>query len=218
MKSVVNVPMKAIRIVIFTKTPLPDLAKTRLSPALGTEGAATLARRLLEHCIADIGPVELCVAPTAQHPIWQELAIPSTLSWWEPGGGDLGERLARATQRVTAQGEAVLLIGTDCPALTAEKLREAAQLLAHHPACMVSVKDGGYALLGLHHYYPTLFSNMPWNTAEVANLIRRRLLDQAVLLQKLSMLNDIDEPSDLHYLPLNVKPALPKDNPLRETN
>ncbi len=32
--------MKTTRIVIFAKAPLPGLAKTRLIPALGAEGAA----------------------------------------------------------------------------------------------------------------------------------------------------------------------------------
>jgi rSAM/selenodomain-associated transferase 1 len=207
--------MKAIRTVIFAKAPLPGLVKTRLIPALGEEGAATLAGKLLEHCIsealtADLGPVELCVAPTARHPIWQELGIPSAVSWSEQGDGDLGERLARAAQRVTARDEAVLLIGTDCPGLTAEKMRVAAQRLVNHRACMVPVSDGGYALLGLHQYHPTLFFDMPWSTAKVAYLTRMRLLEQGVFLQELSPLNDIDEPSDLQYLPEHLKPLMPE--------
>lgn len=209
--------MKTVRIVIFAKAPLPGLAKTRLSPVLGADGAANLARKLLNHCIceaiaADIGLVELCVSPTGQHPVWRELAIPPRVSWSQQGEGDLGERLARAVQRVTGQGEAVLLIGTDCPGLTAEKLRQAAQLLENHPACMVPVSDGGYALLGMHEYHPSLFLNMPWSTDEVAHLTRKRLRDHGIVLQELSMLNDIDEPSDLQYLPDYLKPALFKQD------
>lgn len=201
------------RIVIFAKAPLTGQAKTRLSPALGAIGAAELAKKLLRLCVnealqADIGAVELCVAPSMHHPIWRELDIPKTIEWTEQGEGDLGERLARATQRATAQGEIVLLIGTDCPGLTAEILREAAQSLAHHQACIVPVSDGGYALLGLHHYYSSAFLDMPWSTSKVAQITRKRLHDQGVLPHEFPILNDIDEPSDLQYLPDYLKSEL----------
>lgn len=198
--------MKTIRIVIFAKAPLPGLAKTRLSPALGAEGAAMLATRLLEHCLsealaADIGPVELCVWPTTQHSIWQELTIPSTVLWSEQGEGDLGERLARASQRVTSRGEALLLIGTDCPQLNVAVLRRAALALQQHHACMVPVSDGGYALLGLNHHLPSLFSDMPWSTAAVAKLTKQRIHTEGWTFKALESLHDIDEPQDLQWLP-----------------
>lgn len=210
-----NQQNRKIRIVIFAKAPLPGQAKTRLSPALGLEGAANLARKLLSHCVtealaADVGPVELCVAPTMHHPVWSALGIPESVYWSEQGEGDLGERLARAAQRVTAQGQAVLLIGTDCPGLTAAKLREAARLLARHRACMAPVSDGGYVLLGLRQYHEAVFLDMPWSTDQVARLTRERLSEHGVVLHELSMLNDIDEPSDLQYLPDGLKPVLAK--------
>ena len=39
------------RLVIFAKAPLAGVAKTRLIPALGAEGAADLARRMLSHTL-----------------------------------------------------------------------------------------------------------------------------------------------------------------------
>ena len=200
-----------VRIVIFAKAPLPGQAKTRLSPALGAIGAAELAKKLLRHCVnealkADLDAVELCVSPSLHHPLWDELDIPQTVEWTEQGEGDLGERLARATDRATTQGETVLLIGTDCPGLTAETLREAAQSLAHHQACMVPVSDGGYALLGLYHDMPSLFTNMPWSTATVAKLTRQRIRAAGWTLKVLESLHDIDEPQDLQWLPTGWLP------------
>lgn len=200
-----------VRIVIFAKAPLPGLAKTRLSPAVGTEGAANLARKLLNHCIAeamaaDIGPVELCVSPTAQHPVWHELAIPSAVSWSEQGEGDLGERLAKATHRLTSKGDAVMLIGSDCPGLTAARLQAAAAALNQHDACLHPVSDGGYALLGLCQDLPSLFTDMPWSSATVAELTRRRVLAAGWTLKVLESLHDIDEPEDLQWLPAGWLP------------
>lgn len=195
-----------VRIVIFAKAPLSGMAKTRLIPALGWDGSAQLARRLLKHTVeqaiaANIGTVELCVSPTSLHPVWKELALPIALEWSEQGEGDLGERLAKASQRVTGNGETILLIGTDCPSLTAEKLRVAALALELHDACMVPVSDGGYALLGLNHHLPGVFVDMPWSTASVAQLTRQRILAEDWTLKSFASLHDIDEPQDLRYLP-----------------
>lgn len=203
---VMNTPMKTVRIVIFAKAPLPGLAKTRLSPLLGAMGAAELARQLLDHCIseaiaADIGPVELCVSPSGQHPVWRDLSIPSAIFWSEQGEGNLGERLTKATQRVTDKDEAVLLIGTDCPGLTAARLREAAAALNSHNACLLPVSDGGYALLGLQKHLPSLFKAMPWSTASVSELTQQRILAEGWTLRVLESLHDIDEPQDLQWLP-----------------
>jgi len=40
-----------VAIAILAKAPLPGLAKTRLAPALGTEGAATLQARFIERTV-----------------------------------------------------------------------------------------------------------------------------------------------------------------------
>ena len=62
--------MKPARIIIFAKAPQPGLAKTRLIPALGAEGAAELAQLMLLHTVnealaANIAIVELCVTPSS---------------------------------------------------------------------------------------------------------------------------------------------------------
>ena len=95
--------MKPVRIVIFAKAPLPEFAKTRLIPALGAQGAAHLARRLLIHTLSEalaakVGPVELCVTSPATDAVWQTLTIPDAMQWADQGEDDLGARLARAAR------------------------------------------------------------------------------------------------------------------------
>lgn len=198
--------MKPLRIVIFAKAPLPGLAKTRLIPALGAQGAAELAQRLLAHTLhealhAQVGPVELCVTPCAADAAWQTLAAANAVHWSDQGDGDLGERMARAARRVLDAGEAILLIGTDCPALSAAQLQRAASGLQQNDAALVPVFDGGYVLLGLNRFDSSLFSDMAWSTDSVAaqTLARLKRLDWTVHLGPL--LHDIDEPTDLQWLP-----------------
>lgn len=202
-----------IRIVIFAKAPLPGLAKTRLIPAIGHEGSARLAVKLLQHAVdqavsAQLGPVELCVSPSASDPLWNELGLPSSVEITEQSSGDLGERMSRVTKRVIDNGESIILVGTDCPGLTAEKMREAALALNSHDVCLVPVSDGGYALLGLNEHLASLFSDMPWSTDSVAQLTRQRVLAEGRALYQLKSLHDIDRPQDLPYLPDHWQPFL----------
>lgn len=193
--------------VIFAKAPLPGQAKTRLIPALGEPGAAALAQRMLAHTVAvalaaEVGVVELCVTPAPAAAAWQPFRHPAwPVTWQAQGDGDLGERLARASQRHLAAGVAVLLIGTDCPQLEAGHLREAAGALRDREAVMLPSTDGGYVLLGLRRFHPSLFQDIAWSTATVAAETLARLHQAGYAVARLPALHDIDEPGDLAHLP-----------------
>lgn len=198
--------MMVCRIVIIAKAPQAGTCKTRLIPALGADGAAALAAKMLRHTVqtaitAQLGPVELCAAPSAAHPLWGQLHFPSELHWSDQGEGDLGQRMARAAERTLASGEPLLLIGSDCPALTAAHLQDAAGGLQYADASLFPTVDGGYALLGLTKMQPELFNDMPWSTAVVARLTLARLAAARLRVHIGPTLHDIDEPEDLAHLP-----------------
>lgn len=197
------------RIVIIAKAPVPGTCKTRLVPALGPEGAAALATTMLRHTVqtaldAQLGPVELCAAPTAAHPRWAELRLPAELHWSDQGEGDLGQRMARAAERTVARGEHVLLVGSDCPALTKAHLQDAASALKQGDTALIPTFDGGYALLGLAVMQPQLFTGMPWSTAEVASITVARIAKAGLRVTIGPTLHDIDEPEDLVHLPADL--------------
>lgn len=196
---------RPVRIVVLAKAPLPGLAKTRLIPALGARGAARLADRLLQYALcqaskADLGPVELCRTPDGDER-WQGTPLPGGLQISDQGEGDLGERMDRITRRVTATGHAVLLMGTDCPALTASRLRGMARALDNADAVVTPVSDGGYSALALRRHHPDLFREVPWSTAAVTQTTIRRLHNLGFTLHCCPTLHDIDEPEDLRHLP-----------------
>lgn len=197
-------PMRP-RLVVFAKAPVAGQVKTRLIPALGAEGAAALARTMLDHTLAQalasqVGEVELCMSPAPGDAAWKGWSLPAGIAPTDQGDGDLGARMARAVQRVTAQ-QPVLLLGTDCPALDAATIRAAVNALQQHDAVLVPVADGGYVLIGLKHPSPELFSDMAWSTSTVAAQTLRRLdrLGRSTWIGP--TLNDIDEPADLVHLP-----------------
>jgi hypothetical protein len=183
------------RILIFAKQPLPGQVKTRLIPALGAEGAAELARRMLtdtvREALATGLEVELCGDPDPA--AWFD-GPPVGLS--PQGEGDLGLRLARAAERALTQGP-ILLIGTDCPALDRHRLAAAAEAVDTHDAVIHPANDGGYALLGLTRFHATLFEAMAWSTPAVAPCTIARIRALGWTLDIRETLADVDEPEDL---------------------
>ncbi|MDE2310741.1 MAG: TIGR04282 family arsenosugar biosynthesis glycosyltransferase [Betaproteobacteria bacterium] len=198
--------MKPTRIIIFAKAPQPGFAKTRLIPALGAESAAELARQMLfntlhEALAADIGAVELCVTPEINQAAWQGIRLPAGIEIFAQGEGDLGARLASASERALENAEPVLLIGTDCVEMSGTLLRAAAQALREQDVIIYCTDDGGYALLGLRKYSPFLFSDMPWSTDAVAGTTIARIGQLGWSVHVGQMLHDVDEPQDLKHLP-----------------
>lgn len=189
------------RIAIFARAPVPGSVKTRLIPALGAVGAARLAQRMLadtvDHALAaGLAATELCATPHPDDPSWAG-HLPPGVHLSDQGVGDLGQRLGAAALRVIHGGERVLLIGTDCPALDAHRLGEAAAQLESHDCVIHPARDGGYVLLGLARYDPSLFGDIAWSTDTVAatTIARIRALGWSLFVG--DTLNDIDEPADL---------------------
>lgn len=210
--------MNNTRIILIAKEPRPGTVKTRMIPALGEAGSARLADCLLRHTLAQAlaagtGPVELCVSPDASAEYWQQLEFgdhPVTVS--SQAEGDLGHRMAEAARKALADGAPVMLIGTDCPDLNANRLRQMANKLQSHDACLCPVADGGYALLGLQRFSRELFTGIPWSTAEVASITKQRLAALGWKLAESDVLNDVDEPADLERLAKDHPGLLPPLN------
>ena len=196
--------MTATRIVIFAKAPVAGAVKTRLIPMLGAEGAARLAARMLNatvaHAIdAGLGTPELCVTPDSDDPAWAGL-LPEGVALSDQGAGDLGQRLSAAARRVIDGGDNVLLIGTDCPALDGALLAAAAARLDNHDTVLHPAEDGGYVLLGLKRFDPSLFTGIAWSTDTVAAVTKTRIAALGWSLFLGETLHDIDQPADLATL------------------
>lgn len=194
-------------IQVFAKAPVPGRAKTRLIPALGAEGAARLARRMLDHALgvavsAGLGPVELWASPGFDSPEWRGFRLPASVTPHPQPEGDLGVRMAHAAAPRLKDGQGrVLLMGADCPAITPTHLVDAASALDCHEAIMLPALDGGYPLLGLSRFHTDVFRDMPWSTPAVADLTLARMQAMQWLVWVGEPLPDIDLPADLIHLP-----------------
>ena len=199
-----------IRIIIMAKTPTPGRVKTRLIPALGTHGAANLARKMLSYTTEQALlaqqqgcrlRVELSVSPDPAGVDWKWARANPALTLRKQASGDLGRRMHHAASAAIANGEYAILVGTDCPAVNAELLLHATAALERHDAVICPTADGGYALLGLRNAPWSLFAEIPWSTRYVADITLTRFSDQGMRVLKLPTVRDIDEPNDLVALP-----------------
>lgn len=201
-------------IVIFAKAPRAGFAKTRLIPALGEKGAAALAQRMLNHTLdaaldAQLGKVELWVTPDKEDPAWQGLIPARAPGLRHQGEGDLGMRMATAAREIIARGDRVILMGTDCPAITAPLLQHASQALNLHDVVIHPTTDGGYALLGLRQFSMRLFQDIAWSTDTVAMTTLCRIRELGWSVKVLQALHDIDTADDLRWLPWPVPDFIP---------
>lgn len=189
-------------VVILAKAPVPGLAKTRLAPALGLAGAARAQRRFALQTLqcaraAALGPVALWCAPDVRHRFFRAVATQVDAVLAQPDG-DLAQRMGAAFVHHFAQtpGLPLLLVGTDCPALTPGHLQAAARTLQSHDVVIIPAEDGGYVLIGMRRWVPQALQNIAWSTDQVLAQTRAQLQACGSSWQELPTLWDVDEPAD----------------------
>lgn len=164
-----------LAIAVFARTPVAGQAKTRLIPLLGAEGAARLQAQLTHRALTRA----LAVAPEATW-LWltgadAPLSCDAAVRRAVQSGEDLGERMTHAFAHMLPQAEAVILIGTDCPAQREDDLQQAARALQMHDVVLQPAQDGGYVLVGLRRRvlqdaparWPQLFTGIDWGSNAV---------------------------------------------------
>lgn len=190
-----------VAVAVFAKAPTPGTVKTRLAAVLGPDAAASLHAGLVRHALsaavqAGIGPVALWCAPDTAGAFFARCAEQFGVALVAQGAGDVGARMAGAFERSAAEGTRLVLMGCDCPALTAAHVRHAAQALAAHDAVFVPAEDGGYVLVALARPVPGLFDGVAWGTGAVMAQTRERLAAAQASWTELETLWDVDRPED----------------------
>ncbi len=200
------------RLIVFAKAPQAGKAKTRLIPALGEEGAAALHARLVTHTLttvtrASLCPVQLWCAPDTTHSFFDSCQNNFAITRHKQQGVDLGERMAHAMNHNLQQGFNSIIIGTDCPALTAPDFEQAfTKLQDGNDIVLAPADDGGYVLIGLNRFSATLFSGIHWGTDSVLSATRKKIEQLRWPFKELPSFKDIDHPEDLTEAELYLGP------------
>ncbi len=191
-------------IMVFLRHPEKGKVKTRLAATIGEDRALEVYERLLSHTLATVS-----VMPFDKQAWFADGRGKGDA--WEKAGfkihaqqeGDLGKRMAQAFSRAFTEGyEQVVIIGTDCPGLTADLLNEAIELLATHDVVIGPADDGGYYLLGMRGPFLRLFDGIRWSTDSVSRETEQLCVEHKLSYTMLRPLGDIDREEDLHLLDL----------------
>lgn len=193
-------PDKAL--LVFARAPQAGTAKTRLIPALGAEGAAALHAGLVERtlqtaCDGD-ADVQLWCHPDPQHAFFRYCVDRFPVGLHGQAGDDLGGRMAHALSLALSRHDHAVLIGTDCPALTASDLEAAFSALAGGTDVVLGpAADGGYYLVGLRRACDDIFVDIDWGSAQVLSQTKARLRQSGLNYHLLETRRDLDTPRDL---------------------
>jgi uncharacterized protein len=186
------------RLVLFARYPTAGVAKTRLIPAIGPEGAASVHRCLTERTLVTLQasglPVEVHYTGADKVAFRQWLGGDVTLV--EQAQGDLTNRLIAAVNPAP-----VIFFGADTPDLDTAHINAAVSALEQNQVVVGTACDGGYYLIGMKHSYPTLLTDMPWSTDQVMPETLRRLASMDIKPILLEALHDCDRPEDLARWP-----------------
>lgn len=183
-------------LIIFVRKPELGKVKTRLAAQIGNEKALSIYKKLLEHTkvVAKKAACDTFVFCTET---WED-------HFWEgfytgqQEGNDLGEKMQNAFSTLFKKKyKHVVIIGSDCPSLSANIIAEAFNALHNCNIVVGPAEDGGYYLLGMNALYPDIFRNKAWST----DLVFEQTINDVKALQLsykvLPVLNDVDELKDV---------------------
>jgi len=189
-------------LLVFTRAPMPGQTKTRLIPLLGAQGAAEFHQTVLQSTLAvanasDFETIEIWCATENDHPLLKQCGLDYACAMKIQQGNDLGERMHHAIETTLAENAFVVLIGSDCPEITADILNQSYQHLSNgKDAVLGPASDGGYYLIGLKKSNSSIFQDIVWGEANVAERTRENFAELGLNYVELEELSDIDTPDD----------------------
>src|SRR6266699_158364 len=196
-------------LALMAKVPFAGAVKTRLTPPLNPEEAATLSTCFLRDMTTNVLNISgdgtkgvVLYTPANAEGLLHDL-LPDRFKLVAQRGETLGERLINAATDLLSNGFAsVCLINSDSPTLPVEVLRTAASLLAQDGDRVVlgPSEDGGYYLIGLKHPHHELFERIAWSTAEVLAHTIERAADINLPVELLPTWYDVDDAATLRLL------------------
>jgi len=184
-------------IIIFIKNIERGKVKTRLAATVGDDQALKIYEALLEHT------QKVVRAVNAERFLFYSSFIEKKDSWSGnffnkkvQSQGDLGSRMSNAFLDVFGVDGKAIIVGSDCASLTPEIIKTALEKLDEYPFVVGPTFDGGYYLLGMNSYEPSVFEDIEWSTETVfpTTLLRMASLKKRCFF--LPQLSDIDYEED----------------------
>lgn len=198
-------------VILFTRYPQLGKCKTRLIPALGTEGALKTHRQLVSHILHELSGFLAPRSHTDLHIYYDGGTLDQITEWLgsnqtykQQQGGNLGQRMANALSHGLRKKHNTILIGSDCPDIDASLLKEGFEALKQSDIVLGPAHDGGYYLIGIAEsskdtLWRQVLEDIPWGTDKVCAKTLIKAKECGLRIHTLSKLHDIDTAEDLKY-------------------
>ncbi len=191
------------KLLVFAKAPLPGQAKTRLSPPLTAEEAATMAEAFLLDSLEMIETVKLNAeiiiyyTPKTAADYFSHLTA-GNRQIKPQQGSSLKIKITSALSVETENNNLpVIIIGTDSPTLPPRYLAEAFKILSRVDLVVGPAIDGGFYLIGVNKFYPDLLKPVILSNPESCKQLLQSAARIGLTFEKLPEWYDIDRFEDL---------------------
>lgn len=207
-------------VVLMAKAPVAGKVKTRLSPPLDPRESAALYACMLGDTAAEIITLArvrryLFLDPPGSADSLRGAPFTS-FERFPQRGKDLGDRMLDAAATAFRRGATrVVIVGGDCPALAAGRLRRAFRELREGADAVIGPSaDGGYYLVGLARPDERLFRKLAWGTSTVLADTVARCRALSIPFSFLPPETDVDTGEELNALAewarTHARPACPR--------
>ncbi len=189
-------------ILVYAKAPVAGKVNTRLIADIGVHAATKLQHDLIHQRLsmlakADLCDVRLMCASDQQDENFLSCKKKYPVTLFDQVGDDLGMRMFNGVARALQQYKYCIVIGTDAPALDAQKIKQAIEFLRNGTEVVfVPAEDGGYVLIAMRQAYKFLFENISWGSAQVMQQSIDALDENNVSFETLASCWDVDRLED----------------------
>ncbi|MBL7941978.1 MAG: TIGR04282 family arsenosugar biosynthesis glycosyltransferase [Flavobacteriales bacterium] len=184
--------------IVMAKWPLRGKVKTRMADHTSEDFAFEVYQKLFDYTLRfwKQSPFDttLCLDAAPYLP-------ESRLRCKPQSPGHLGARMhAAVLEEMEAGSEKIVVVGTDCPALTHDLIKRAFNVLDYADVVLGPALDGGYYLIGVSRDCPELFGPLNWGTSGILSDSIAICRAHGYSVVTLCMLRDLDTFEDLRAL------------------
>ena len=199
-------------LITFVKAPVKGTAKTRLQKDLPKEQVIELYKSFIIEILSKFSRLRyadrfLGCAPSKDHEFLKDVSEKYNLGTFNQKGDNLGEKIVNAFRDHFIKGYSeIVLIGSDSPTIPKEYIKKAFIQLKNADIVLGPCCDGGIYLIGAKNRINSkVFSNIPWDTSDVLNLVIEKLYKLNIPFSLLPFWYDVDNINDLRFLRNHLK-------------
>jgi rSAM/selenodomain-associated transferase 1 len=185
------------QLILFARAPVIGQVKSRIARQAGKQAALSIYQQLLDqlfHQFSKATKFQVCCYTDQPDHAYFLAYKKQGIHFYPQQGKNLGQRMFNALSNQIKNFPAVVLIGSDCPALTPTLIEEAfIKLSTGYQAVITPAEDGGYVLIGFSgSLYPDIFEDIAWGSEKVLEQTRQKFTRSGLNFCQLEALADID--------------------------